>query len=153
MKKFVGLVGVGIAALVFWLSTRLSVPAQPFAGVSAPDDIAECDWTLPHGKVLYVVIDVDGAYFGSKRFDVRFAKDAVNTILKEEKIRNLVIYGTDVARYGDVIELYAAIDPTLIRWSTFSLKSLAAGSRKPLTGFYRPRCCHSVDVENEAEAE
>jgi len=104
---------------------------------------------MPHGKVLYVVVDGDGIYLGNTRFDLPGAKAGVGALLREQKIRNLVIYATDLARYGDVIELYGSVDRKFMRWSTFSFRSLPIGTRKPLTGFLKPMCCYSADVENE----
>lgn len=108
---------------------------------------------IPHGKVLYVVVDRDGVYLGEKRFDLAGAKVGIAALLKEQKIRNLVIYGTDLARYGDVVELYGSFDPSLLRWSTFSFRSLPIGTRKPLTGFLKPMCCYADDIENHDHSE
>ncbi len=105
---------------------------------------------IPSGRVLYVVVDRDGIYLGTQRFDLSAAKVAIASLLKEQKIPNLIIYGTDLARYGDVIELYGGIDPSLIRWSTFSFRPLTIGTRKPLTGFLkRDICCGYYDSEND----
>ncbi len=103
---------------------------------------------LPHGKVLYAVVDFDGVYLKDKRFDFTQARHAISSILKDQKIPNLIIYGTELTRYGDLVELYGGIEPGLVRYSSFSFRTLPSGSRQPLTGFLTPQCCHSVDTEN-----
>ncbi len=106
------------------------------------------DFSIPHGKILYVVVDRDGVYLGTEKFDLAGAKVGINALLTEYKIRNLEFYGTDLARYGDVIELYTSVDPKLIRWSSFPTRPVPTGTRMPLTGFLKRRCCFAEDVEN-----
>ena len=43
---------------------------------------------IPHGKVLYVVVDKDGVYLGEKKFDLAGAKVGIAALLKEQKIPN-----------------------------------------------------------------
>lgn len=106
---------------------------------------------IPHGRVLYVVVDFDGVYLGQDRLDPLLAKDAINAMLKAEKIHNLVIYGTTEARFGPAADIFAHLDPSLVRWKQFGLLPLKVGDRKPLTGFLKRMCCGYYDSENETE--
>lgn len=141
-----------IAGVIWFLAASKPVVPAKHAHEPRNDDIELI--AIPHGKVLYVVVDKDGVYLGEKKFDLAGAKVGIVALLKEQKIPNLIIYGTDLARYGDVIELYGGIDPLLIRWSTFSFRPLAIGTRKPLTGFLkRDICCGYYDSENDPHEE
>jgi hypothetical protein len=106
---------------------------------------------MPHGRVLYVVVDFDGVYLGQERLDPRIAKDVINAMLKEQKIHNLVIYGTTHARFGAAADIFTNLDLSVVRWRQFGLFTLKVGDRKPLTGFLKPMCCGYYDSENETE--
>ena len=106
---------------------------------------------MPHGRVLYVVVDFDGVYLGQERVDPLIATDVINATLKEQKIHNLVIYGTTHARFGAATEIFANLDLSVVRWRQFGLFTLKVGDRKPLTGFLKPMCCGYYDSENESE--
>lgn len=147
MKK-IALVGAILAAAgVFWFLAG-QTSAAPEKHVHEATGMEVEFLGMAPGKVLYVVVDKDGVYLGDTHFDLAGAKTGIRALLKEQKIKNLVIYGTIVARYGDVIELRDSIDPALVRHSTLSVRPLSPGTRKPLTGLLQARCCYVEDVEN-----
>jgi len=151
-KHAVTLSSLAIAGVIWFFAASKPVIQPKHVHESRSED--EELIAIPHGKVLYVVVDKDGVYLGEKKFDLGGAKVAIAALLKEQKIPNLIIYGTDLARYGDVIELYGGFDPSLIRWSTFSFRPLTIGTRKPLTGFLkRDICCGYYDSENDPHEE
>ncbi len=150
MKAIALIVLSGLVVVAGWLTwpTRKQEPATP-----PVEPTIEHLAALPHGKVLYVVVDYDGAYLDTQRIEFAHARHVVSTMLREQKIRNLIIYGTDRARYGDVVEIYAGIQADLLRYSSFSFRALPTGSRKPMTGYLKPQCCHSIDIENASPDE
>lgn len=152
MNKLTVLFSIGAIAGLSWFFAA-SKPVVQSIHAHEPLGEGEEHIEIPHGKVLYAVVDKDGVYLGEKKFDLAGAKVGIAALLKEQNIRNLVIYGTDLARYGDVVELYGNIDPSLVRWSTFSFRSIPIGTRKPLTGFLKPRCCYADDIENHEHSE
>ena len=65
--------------------------------------------TLPHGRVLYVVVEKEGVYVG----DAMVPITAFEEFLKREgstlRPNYALVCGTDMARYGDVVKAYGAI--------------------------------------------
>ncbi len=133
---------------VMWWAGTMEPVVKDAVAESSGEPVTEMMIRVPRGRVLYVVVDQDGVYLGTQRIERRFAKAAIETLLKKERIRNLLISATDLARYGDVVELYASIDRSLLTWISFSTRAETIGTRKPLTGYYRPACCYADDIEN-----
>ncbi len=125
--------------------------AKPPAAVASESNNSFEVVRMPHGRVLYVVVDFDGVYLGQERLDPVIAKDVINAMLKEQKIHNLVIYGTTHARFGAAADIFANLDLSVVRWRQFGFFTLKVGDRKPLTGFLKPMCCGYYDSENETE--
>ncbi|MBK9992042.1 MAG: hypothetical protein IPP19_15295 [Verrucomicrobia bacterium] len=129
----------------------------PKPSLAVPDPMPkseeEAEDKLPKGPILYVVVDFDGAYVDTQRIDFSIAKQVISTLVRDRKINTMVVYGTDLARHGDVVSVYTGIEPGLLRWKAISSQTLPSGSRKPATGFLKPQCCHSIDVDNHVAPE
>lgn len=145
MKTSVVIVGVALMLGLLYLASRIEGGARTAQQEQEPELHLR---VVPHGRVLFVVVDQDGVYLGPERLTVEQGVLTINAFLREHEIRNLVVYGTDLARYGEAVRLFAGIDQKLLRWSQLATRPLPIGSRKPLTGNYRPRCCFAVDTEN-----
>jgi len=87
-------------------------------------------YRLPGGRILYVVVEEKGVYVG----DVVVPFDAFDSFLKEEikifKPDGAIVYGTDLARYAEVVRVYTSVSKQLPGYATLDTFSHAVGTRR-----------------------
>jgi hypothetical protein len=80
-------------------------------------------------RVLYIVVDEDGAYIGRDRFNVRTFADAFKVTVRDLKPDFIFVCGTDLVRFGDLVAVYDPVQKMYPETSTVGTKSLPVGTR------------------------
>jgi hypothetical protein len=85
---------------------------------------------LPHGRVLYVIVEREGVYLGEKFVPFpdfeKFLKDNQAT-LRPQHAR---VLGTESATYGNFISVFSTIRNTLKIPATINTAALEPGTRR-----------------------
>jgi len=92
---------------------------------------------FPHGRVLYVVVENDGAYIGEEfipflLFD-QFIKDHKRTLAPDY----FIVIGTSEARYGNAVEVFASLRKIIGVDGTMRTYPAEPGTRRPAIASYR----------------
>jgi hypothetical protein len=100
------------------------------AAVPRPKEAQSQVLELPHGRVLYVVVEEEGVYVGD---DFVTFGDFENFL--KGKVRALhpdfaKVGGTETARYGKVIQVYAAVRNVLSISATLETSPFERGFRR-----------------------
>ena len=144
-----------LLALSIWYFVRQDTP------VSARKEVAKASESSPrlslasdqNGRVrmIYAIVDRDGVYLGDQRVDFGIAIAILDEIAKKEKIQNVFVHVTDLARYGDAIRFYTGIDRSRFYVTNFPMRPVPIGYRLPVIGVFRKVDCCWIDEANSQE--
>jgi hypothetical protein len=100
--------------------------------VEAPGEKQPEIVSLPHGRVLYVVAEKEGAYVGDEfvpypTFE-QFIKDRARFFSPDY----VMVLGTAEARYGDVASAFAAVHSATHAPGTIVTRPIPVGTRRPV---------------------
>jgi hypothetical protein len=102
-------------------------------------------------RVLYVVLDRDGVYFGDHRTAYAQAVPVLEEFAKREASKSVMFHVIGDVPFGDAVRFYAAIDRTKYYVSPFPTIAAPPGYRLPLVGKFRKQGCCWIDEENHQE--
>jgi hypothetical protein len=136
--------------LVFALPNKGRSPSLD--SVNGASESLVYEYEYPVGSALHVVVDINCVRLGDYATTIELAISTVGRFAKERKIRNILLYATEQAKFGDVVKVYDGLLKTGIRNYAFNTYPIESGVTKPLFGNYKSVCCFSIDVENDIRA-
>ena len=92
---------------------------------------------LPNGRVMYVVVEEEGAYIGDILIKFSDFGNQIGPYSKALKPDYFIVMGTNEARYGHFAEVYVAIKGALKIPGAVDTRAFDAGTRRPAIAVHR----------------
>ncbi len=124
------LLPASITLAVFALAF-LFKPAPAIRNVTSKESARELiELSLPHGRVLYVIVEEKGVYFGEDFVAFEGLEGFIEASIRPLRPDYALVYGTDLARYGHVVQVFAKIKQALCVPTELRTDSLLVGTRR-----------------------
>lgn len=102
-------------------------------------------------RVLYVVLDRDGVYFGDHRTDFLHAIPVLEELATREGVKSVMFHVTRDVKFGDAVRFYAALDKSKYFVFSFPTYPVPDGFRLPLIGTFQKQGGWWYDEVNQLE--
>jgi hypothetical protein len=126
MKRYMIPAVIALLAIgIFFASGYLGSPRSP-AHKTELESIS-----LPHGRILYIVVDEDGIYIGKEAIPVLGLRDYLIGHRSMLKPDYAVVCGTTHSRFGNAVQAIDAIRAILKVPYMLETRALPDGTRRP----------------------
>jgi len=108
---------------------------------------------FPHGRVLYVVVEEEGAYLGEEFVPIELFENKIEKEYRYKEISYVFLLGTDSARYGSVVTAYTALLKQLDVPTEIFTINVKSGTRRGPIEVYERAWDYYLWHEDEPELE
>jgi hypothetical protein len=130
LRAYAGPACVSVALFVaLYHCQRPTFQSEHTAPVLSTKDPQEIE--LPHGRVLYVIVEENGVYVGDDFIDFSLFESFLQSNGHKLQPDYFMVFGTDLARYGKIVQIYACLRNKLGISGTMQTLSVPVSTRRP----------------------